>query len=88
MTTTVSASEYRANLRRYHERARRGEDIVVTENGDPAVRVSAAGAEALLARLERQGLLRRSAGRRPAAQIPSVPATGDSAAIISEQRDR
>ena len=35
MATTVPASEYRANLRRWHERVARGEEIVVTDNGEP-----------------------------------------------------
>lgn len=88
MATMVPASDYRTNLRRWHERARRGEDVVVTDNGEPTVRVTAAGGEGLLARLEREGLLRRAAGRRPAAEILSIPAGGDSAPAVSAQRDR
>ena len=90
MATTVSASEYRANLRRWHERVARGEEIVVTDNGEPVVRVisAEAEAEALLVRLEREGLLRRSRGRRPSAEIVSVHAAGDSASAVSADRDR
>ena len=88
MTTTVSASEYRANLRRWHEQALRGEDIVVTDNGEPTVRVTSAAADAVLTRLEHAGLLRRSTGRRPAEEIASVPVAGDSAGVVSAQRDR
>ncbi len=88
MATTVPASEYRANLRRWHERVARGEEIVVTDNGEPVVRVISAEAEALLVRLEREGLLRRSRGRRPSAEIVSVQAVGDSASAVSADRDR
>ncbi|MDQ3273460.1 MAG: type II toxin-antitoxin system prevent-host-death family antitoxin [Actinomycetota bacterium] len=88
MATMVSASEYRANLRRWHERVARGEDIVVTDNGEPIVQVVPAEAEALLVRLEREGLLRRARGRRPSAEIVSVPAAGDSATTVSADRDR
>ncbi|MGH3320791.1 MAG: type II toxin-antitoxin system Phd/YefM family antitoxin [Streptosporangiaceae bacterium] len=88
MATTVSASEYRANLRRWHERAGRGEEILVTDNDEPTVRVTSAKAEALLTRLEREGLLRRSRGRRPSADIASARAEGDSAPTISADRDR
>lgn len=88
VATTVPAGEYRANLRRWHERARAGEEIVVTDNGEPTVRVTSAAAESLLVRLEQEGLLRRAPGRRPASEIVSVPAGGDSAATVSAQRDR
>lgn len=86
--TRVPASEYRANLRHWHERARRGEDVVVTDNGEPTVRITSADAEALLLRLEHSGLLRRSFGRRPAAEIVSVRSRGDSATSVSADRDR
>lgn len=88
MARMVPASEYRANLRRWHERVGRGEDIVVTDNGEPIVQVISAAAEALLVRLEREGLLRRSRGRRPSAEIVSVHAAGDSATTVSADRDR
>lgn len=88
MATNVPSSEYRANLRQWHQRALRGEDIVVTDNGEPTVRVTSAEEESLLFRLEQEGLLHRASGRRPAAQIVSVPATGDSAATVAADRDR
>lgn len=88
MATTVSASEYRANLRHWHECARRGEEVVVTDNGVPTVRVTSAQAEELWVHLEREGLLRPSTGRRPAAEIVSAPSSGDSAAAVSAGRDR
>ncbi len=88
MATRVPASEYRSNLRRWHERVRQGEDVVVTDNGEPTVRVTTAEPDALLMRLEQEGLLRRSSGRRPAAEIVSVPSSGDSATAVSADRDR
>lgn len=88
MATTVPASEYRAHLRRWHERARRGEELLVTDNGEPTVRVTSAEPEALLRRLERDGLLRRSPRRRRSPDIVSVASSGDSAATVSADRDR
>lgn len=88
MATTVPISEYRAHLRKWHERARRGEEIVVTDRGEATVRVTSADEEALLDRLERDGLLRRARRRRPSSQIISVPAPGDSTAAVSTDRDR
>lgn len=88
MATTVTTSEYRRRLREWHERARNGEEIVVTEHGTPVVRVTAAGAEGLLEHLERDGLLRRSQQRRPADDIPAVVAPGDSTAAVASGRER
>ncbi len=88
MATTVPSSEYRANLRHWHDRARGGEEIIVTDNGEPIVRVIAAAADALLDRLEREGLLRRAGRRRPSSEIASAPAPGNSTASVSAGRDR
>lgn len=89
MATTVPVSEYRADMRRWHERARAGEEVVVTEHGVPSVRISSADADSLLDRLEREGLLRRARPRRPVQQIRRLEAgPGDSARQISEDRER
>jgi prevent-host-death family protein len=88
VATTVPTSEYRANLRQWHDRARRGEELIVTDNGEPIVRVIAAEADALLDRLEREGLLRRARRRRPSSEIVSVAAPGDSTPSVSAGRDR
>lgn len=88
VTTEVSTTEYRAKLRHWHELAERGEDVIVTDHGVPAVRVTAAEKETVLDRMERDGLLRRAAPRRPSSGITSVTAAGDSASGISEGRER
>lgn len=88
MTTHVTTAEYRARLRHWHERAIGGEDIVVTDHGRPTVRLSPAAGASVLDRLEREGLLRRARGRRPAAEIVSVAAPGDSTSSITASRDR
>lgn len=88
MATSVSASEYRANMRRWHERARRGEDVVVTDNGEPTVRVISAEPDAALLRLERAGLLQRASRRKRSGEVVVVRSTGDSAAQVSADRDR
>jgi prevent-host-death family protein len=88
VATTVPTSEYRANLRHWHDRARRGEELIVTDNGEPIVRVTAAEADALLDRLEREGLLRRAGRRRPSSEIVSAAAPGNSTPSVSAGRDR
>lgn len=88
MVTQVSTSEYRAQLKLWHDRVRAGEDIVVTDNGDPRVLVTTASSEGVLDELEQAGLLRRARPRRPAALIDWVPAPGDSIEAVSRARDR
>ncbi len=88
MAIVVSTSEYRSHLRDWHDRVGAGEELVITENGRPVVRVLAADAESVLERWEREGLLRRARPRRPVDQIDSVPVEGDSAASISADRER
>lgn len=85
----VPVSEYRAHMREWHDRARAGEAVVVTEHGQPIVRVVRAAGESLLDRLERDGALRRGRPRRPAADLPRIVSEqGDSAGQISRDRDR
>lgn len=88
MATVVPTTDYRSRLREWHDRAVAGEELVITENGRPVVRVLAAGAESVLERLERDGLLRRARPRRPAAAVEAEPVEGDSASSISRDRDR
>ena len=87
MSIEVSTSEYRAHLSRWHDRVRQGEDLVITDNGQPVVRVVAASGDALLERLERAGLLRRGRTRRPADQLDVEVAPGDSATGVSRDRE-
>lgn len=88
MATQVSTTDYRTRLRDWHARAGSGEELVITENGRPVVRVVAAGSESVLERLERDGLLRRARPRRPVHEIETVPVEGDSAVSISDDRGR
>lgn len=87
MTLRVPSSEYRAAMRRWHERAAAGEEIVVTDRGVPVVRVVAARSAEVRDRLVREGLLRPARARRPAEQIPVIRAPGDSTTDISADRD-
>lgn len=76
----VGISELRSNMREWVERARAGDDVVVTERGVPVVRLVAIGAASLIERLEADGVLSRpevpvrpqAAGRRRAKATGSV----------------
>nr|MBA2751865.1 type II toxin-antitoxin system prevent-host-death family antitoxin [Actinomycetota bacterium] len=49
----VAISELRANLRGWVNRARAGDDVVVTERGVPVARLVAVDASGVIDRLER-----------------------------------
>ena len=69
MVVHVPTTDYRANMRAWHERAQAGEEIVVTDHGEPVVRVLGATTESVLERLAREGLVRRGRPRRPSSEI-------------------
>ena len=60
----VSVSALRAELKQWIERAREGDDVVVTERGIPVARLSRIGSADLIERLEREGLLTAPSGDR------------------------
>ena len=68
------------NLSRYLEHVRGGGSVLVLDRDQPVARLiplsqsGAGGAADRLARLERQGLIRRGAGRRPAWRPTRKPA--------------
>jgi antitoxin (DNA-binding transcriptional repressor) of toxin-antitoxin stability system len=88
MTIHVTNSDYRARLRHWHDLVRRGADLLITDNGEPVVRVSSAAGDAVLDRLERDGVLRQARPRRAAAQLEPVRAPGNSTLAVSQGRHR
>lgn len=89
MATKVSTTDYRSRMRYWHDVARGGEDLVITDHERAVVRVSAAsGPRDSLDRLEREGLLRRGTPRPRSGEITNVPAPGDSTREISSSRER
>ena len=70
MGMEVAVSTLRAELAEWIERARRGEEVIVTDRGIPVARVVAVDSAPLLERLTQSGVLGRPRrSRRP-------PATG------------
>ncbi len=89
MAVRVPTTEYRANMRAWHDRVQDGEEIIVTDHGEATVRVVSATAESVLDRLEAEGLVRRARPRRPVDELPRIPiGPGDTAEQISRDRDR
>lgn len=84
----VAISDLRANLKSFVERARQGEQIVVTDRGVPVARLGPAEEESLLDRLERDGLVTHAEAKpRPRARKGrGVPAKGSVAEVLHEHR--
>jgi prevent-host-death family protein len=82
-------SNLRAHLSDWLDRVQHGEDVIITERGTPVARIVRISASALLADLEKEGLLAPpSAGTRPrAGQHPRVRAKRPVADLVSSQRD-
>lgn len=81
-------SELRAHLSDWLERARRGEDVVVTDRGTPVARLVGLSSATTIERLTSEGVIARpSAAARPKATgrrrvKPRAPVSG----LVSEQR--
>lgn len=87
----VAISELRADLRAWVDRARSGENVVVTERGLPVARLVAVDSSPLIDRLEKEGVLSRptQVPRVRAADVRRVEAEGSVSDLVSElRRDR
>lgn len=83
----VPITEFRAALSAYVDRARRGEDVILTERGLPVARLVAVDAAPLIEQLEREGLITASSAPRPQASgTRRVQATGPVADLVSDLR--
>lgn len=83
----VPVSELRASLRSWVERARAGEDVVITDRGLPVARLVGLSASDQLERLTAEGLVSRPlAPRRRASTIRRVRASGPVADLVAELR--
>ncbi len=85
----IAISVFRAELSRWIERARAGEEVVVTERGTPVVRLVPVGTAPLLDQLVQSGVLSRPerADRPTARGATRARARGPVADLVSEQRD-
>lgn len=84
----VAVTELRSNLRAWLERAKAGDDVVVTERGIPVARLVGVNASGILEQLERDGVLARPAtAHRPRATGRTrAPSSGSVSDLIAELR--
>lgn len=84
----VAITTFRAELARWIERARTGEEVVVTERGVPVARLLGVDSAPQLEQLTQLGVISRPQRpvRPPATGARRVVADGPVAELISEQR--
>jgi prevent-host-death family protein len=84
----VAVSELRAHLSEWLDRARHGEEVIVTDRGLPIARLLGLSTTATLERLAAEGLIGRPvrAERPTASGRPRPRARRPVADIVSEQR--
>ncbi|HVA61539.1 MAG TPA: type II toxin-antitoxin system prevent-host-death family antitoxin [Mycobacteriales bacterium] len=84
----VAISSLRADLASWVDRARSGEEVVVTDRGVPVARLIPIDTAPIIARLTREGLLGRSPQRdKPTATgRRRAPTKGPVADLVTDQR--
>lgn len=84
----VAVSTLRAELADWIERARAGEEVVVTDRGTPVARLVGVDSAPLLEQLTQEGVLSRpQQAARPAARTASrVRPRGSVSELVGEQR--
>ena len=83
----VAISTLRAGLSGWIERARAGEEIVITDRGIPVARLLAVDTAPLLDQLTQRGVLSKPSGDRPAARtVARVRSAGPVSGLVGEQR--
>ena len=85
----VAISMFRADLSRWIERVRAGDEVVLTDRGTPVARLLPIDTAPLLDQLVQRGVLSRPrrADRPVARRTDRVRARGPVADLVSEQRD-
>ena len=84
----VAVSELRAHLSEWLERARNGQEVVVTDRGVPVARILGLTTASVLERLTEQGVISRPVHHeRPVAAARRRPPTRRAVSdIVAEQR--
>lgn len=84
----VAVTELRANLSRWIEAAREGNDVVITDRGTPVARIVALESASVIDRLTAEGVISRptSANRPVAGGRPRPAPTRPVAELVADQR--
>ena len=84
----VSIAQLRRDLKDWLERARAGDEVVVTDRGQPIARLTGIEQSPALERLTAEGRISPVVRPRPrATTLPRIPASGDVSGFVTSERD-
>lgn len=85
----VGVAELRRELKKWLDRARAGDEVIVTDRGRPLARLTGVDTSHALERLVEEGLISRPRRRRPRARgLDRVAGSGVSEYVIAEREKR
>jgi prevent-host-death family protein len=82
----VGIRDFRANLSRWLQAVRDGDEVVVTDHGVPVARLLGAGATSTLEQLIAEGKVRRPLRPRTPGRRPWITPKGSVSDLVAEQR--
>ena len=84
----VGIAQLRRDLKDWLERARAGDEVVVTDRGQPIARLIGIEQSPALERLTAEGRISPAVRPRPrAATLPRIPASGGASGFVTSERD-
>ena len=85
----IGITAFRADLKRWIEEVRTGEEVIITDRGVAVARLVGVDAAPILEQLEQDGVLHlpRTIARPRATGHARIPATRPVSDFVSEQRD-
>jgi prevent-host-death family protein len=90
MVVKVGVRELRENLRSWLERVKNGDQIVITDRGEPVARIEALGVESRLEELIRLGVVRPPLSKKrhviDVSKLPTLTPGPTLSDIVIEQR--
>ena len=85
----IGVAGLRAELKRWLDEARAGEEVIITDRGVAVARLIGVDATPILQQLEDEGVVRlpRNTMRPKASELRRVPASRPVSELVSQQRD-
>lgn len=84
----VGVADLRRDLKRWVERARAGDEVIITDRGTPVARLVGVAVPSVLERLTAEGRVHRpQEARPPARHMPRVRAHGVVSEYVISERD-
>lgn len=84
----VGVAELRRDLKRWVERVQAGDEVIITDRGNPVARLVGAGVPSVLERLTVEGRISRPVQERPSARgLRRIGSQGAVSGYVSSERE-